>query len=97
VFVDSTLVKACANKRKFEKKVVRKETKEYQERLQEEINVDREDHGKKVFPPDKFEKEEVKEIKESTTDPESGYYVRMNGRNSLLIRSIQPLTEMGLF
>ncbi|KIN55986.1 hypothetical protein B4145_4624 [Bacillus subtilis] len=76
VFVDSTHVKASANKRKFEKKVVRKETRAYQERLQEEINQDREDHGKKPFPPDKFEKEAKKEIKESTTDPESGYYVK---------------------
>ncbi len=76
VFVDSTHVKASANKRKFEKKVVRKETRAYQARLQEEINQDREDHGKKPFPPDKFEKEEKKEIKESTTDPESGYYVK---------------------
>ncbi|MGQ8969472.1 transposase, partial [Bacillus subtilis] len=33
VFVDSTHVKASANKRKFEKKVVRKETRAYQERL----------------------------------------------------------------
>ncbi|MCM3094219.1 MULTISPECIES: IS1182 family transposase [unclassified Cytobacillus] len=76
VFVDSTHVKASANKRKFEKKVVRKETRAYQERLQEEINQDREDHGKKPFPPDKFDKEEYKEIKEGTTDPESGYYVK---------------------
>lgn len=76
VFIDSTHVKASANKRKFEKKVVRKETKAYQERLQEEINGDREEHGKKPFPPDKFDKEETKEIKESTTDPESGYYVK---------------------
>ncbi|KML37801.1 IS1182 family transposase [Cytobacillus firmus] len=76
VFVDSTHVKASANKRKFEKKVVRKETRAYQERLQEEINQDREDHGKKPFPPDKFDKEEHKEIKRSTTDPESGYYVK---------------------
>lgn len=76
VFVDSTHVKASANKRKFEKKVVRKETRAYQARLQEEINQDREDHGKKPFPPDKFEKGEKKEIKESTTDPESGYYVK---------------------
>ncbi|MBY6054799.1 IS1182 family transposase [Cytobacillus firmus] len=76
VFVDSTHVKASANKRKFEKKVVRKETRAYQERLQEEINQDREDHGKKPFPPDKFDKEEYTEIKESTTDPESGYYVK---------------------
>jgi len=56
VFVDSTHVKASANKRKFEKKVVRKKTKAYQERLQEEINVDRKDHGKKPFPPDKLKR-----------------------------------------
>ena len=71
VFVDSTHVKASANKRKFAKKVVRKETRAYQE----EINQDRENHGKKPFPPNKFYKEETKEIK-STTDPESGNYVK---------------------
>jgi transposase len=76
VFIDSTHVKANANKRKFEKKMVRKETRAYEEQLQEEINQDREDHGKKPFPPDKFPKDETKEIKESTTDPESGYYVK---------------------
>ncbi|MGE7068010.1 transposase [Peribacillus butanolivorans] len=31
-------MKASANKRKFEKKIVRKETRAYQGRLQEEIN-----------------------------------------------------------
>lgn len=76
VFIDSTHVKASANKRKFEKKMVRKETRAYEAKLQEELNQDRIDHGKKPFPPDKFEKEEMKEIKESTTDPESGYYVK---------------------
>ena len=76
VFVDSTHVKASANKRKFEKKIVRKETRAYQGRLQEEINQNRENHGKKPFPPDKFDKEETKEIKESITDSESGYYVK---------------------
>ena len=76
IFIDSTHVKASANKRKFEKKMVRKETRAYEAKLQEELNQDRIDHGKKPFPPDKFEKEEMKEIKESTTDPESGYYVK---------------------
>ena len=76
VFIDSTHVKACANKRKFEKKIVRKETRAYEAKLQEELNLDRIDHGKKPFPPEKCEKEETKEIKESTTDPESGYYVK---------------------
>ncbi|MFT9495835.1 MULTISPECIES: IS1182 family transposase [Bacillota] len=76
VFIDSTHVKASANKHKFEKKMVEKETRAYQEQLQKEINQDREEHGKKPIPPEKFEKEETKEIKESTTDPESGYYVK---------------------
>lgn len=76
VFIDSTHVKASANKKKFEKKMVRKETKAYEAKLQQELNIDRENNGKKPFPPDKFEKEEMKEIKESTTDPESGYYVK---------------------
>lgn len=76
IFVDSTHVKASANKRNFDKKMVRKETRAYEEKLQEELNIDREKHGKKPFTPDKFEKEDWKEIKESTTDPESGYYVK---------------------
>ncbi len=58
VFVDSTHVKANANKRKFEKKIVRKETRGYQGLLQDEINQDRENHGKKPFPPDKFNKDQ---------------------------------------
>jgi transposase len=76
IFIDSTHVKASANKRKFEKKIVRKEARAYEEKLQMELNLDREDHGKKPFPPEKFENQEMKEIKESTTDPESGYYVK---------------------
>ncbi|MBP1915375.1 hypothetical protein J2Z23_002333 [Lederbergia galactosidilyticus] len=76
VFIDSIHVKASANKRKFEKKVVRKETRAYEKRLQEELNLDRGKNGKKPFPPKKFDKEEYKESKESTTDPESGYYVK---------------------
>ncbi|MGZ4159468.1 MAG: IS1182 family transposase, partial [Neobacillus sp.] len=76
VFIDSTHVKASANKKKYKVKEVRKEAKAYEARLQEEINKDLEDHRKKHFPPDKFEEEEHKEIKESTTDPESGYYVK---------------------
>ena len=56
--------------------MVRKETRAYEEKLQEELNIDREKNEKKPFPPEKFRKEKWKEIKESTTDPESGYYVK---------------------
>ena len=76
VFIDSTHVKASANKRKFDNKLVRKETRAYEAKLREELNQDRINHGKKPFSPEKFEKDEMKEIKESTTDPESGYYVK---------------------
>ena len=73
-FIDSTHVKASANKKKYDKKMVRVETKSYQAQLELEINQDRENHGKKSFPPK--EKEEAKEIKVSKTDPDSGYYVK---------------------
>src|SRR5690606_11140448 len=61
-------------KKKYDKKMVRVETKSYQAQLELEINQDRENHGKKPFPPK--EKEEAKEIKVSKTDPDSGYYVK---------------------
>lgn len=49
VFIDSTHVKESANKRRFEKKIVRKETRAYEKKLQEELNIDREEHGKSLF------------------------------------------------
>ncbi|WP_141705395.1 transposase, partial [Vulcanibacillus modesticaldus] len=73
-FIDSTHVKANANKKKYIKKTARVETRSYQEQLEKEINIDREAHGKKQLPPQ--DKEEEKEIKESKTDPESGYFVK---------------------
>lgn len=47
VFVDATHVKACANNKKFQKKVAHKEALFYEESLKQEINQDREKHGKK--------------------------------------------------
>ncbi|MDV7766597.1 hypothetical protein N9I19_18830 [Peribacillus sp. CSMR9] len=58
---------------KFEKKIVWKEIDAYRKHLQNEIN---QEHEKKPFFPEKFTNEEEKEMKESTTDPESGYYVK---------------------
>ncbi len=43
-------MKASVNKRKDDKKVVRKETRAYEEKLPLEVNMDREEHGKKPFP-----------------------------------------------
>lgn len=73
-FIDSTHVKANANKHKFNKKRVRKETRAYQDILEKEINYVREQEGKKPFV--WKEPKEEKDIKISRTDPESGYYVK---------------------
>lgn len=75
LYTDSTHLKANANKHKFIKKAVTKSTKEYFDELEKDINKDRINHGKK--PLKKKEKvTEPKEIKISTTDPDSGYMVR---------------------
>lgn len=66
--------KAYANKKNFTKEVVNVETRGYQDQLEKELNEDRVAHGKEPFTPQT--KNETKEIKVSTTDPESGYYVK---------------------
>jgi len=75
LITDSTHLKANANKRKFVKEQVVKSTKAYMEELDEAIRLDREMNGKKPLRVRK-EVNEQKEIKVSTTDPDSGYMVR---------------------
>ncbi len=50
IFVDATHVKASANSKKVKREVVEKEALFYEEKLRQEINEDREAHGKKPFP-----------------------------------------------
>lgn len=98
IFVDATHVKAAANKKKSKKILVAKRNARfYDDKLREEINIDREAHGKKALK-DKYAKEDsndnsdddnktdkdntletdkqsdVKEQKQSTVDPESGWF-----------------------
>lgn len=73
VFVDGTHIKANANINKKIKKAVPQAAKRYASELMEEVNADREEHGKKPFdntpkPP------KEKEITASKTDPESGLF-----------------------
>lgn len=75
LYTDSTHLKANANKHKFSKKKVLRETRAYIEELNSDINADRVAHGKKPLKK-REEKEQSREIKESTTDPDSGYMVR---------------------
>ena len=82
VFVDATHVKARANNKKMQKRIAHEEALFYEELLRKEINNDRKEHGKKELkdkddddnsnPPAGGTKE--KTIKESTTDPESGWF-----------------------
>lgn len=74
-FTDSTHKKANANKNKYHGEIV-KEVKKRRKWLEEEINKERQNQGKKEF---KYEDEiEEKQIKVSKTDKESGYYHRDN-------------------
>ena len=83
VFVDSTHIKAAANRKKMKKiRVAKKAAREYEEELRSEIDRDREARGKRPLkdrdddPDDDMPltEEKSKEQKQSTTDPESGWF-----------------------
>lgn len=82
VFVDATHVKARANNKKMRKRIAEQEALFYEQMLRKEINEDREREGKNPLkdkdnsnnPPSAGGGGDVKEIKESTSDPESGWF-----------------------
>ena len=86
IFVDGTHIKASANLKKQARKAVPKEAKRYAHELFDEINKDREAHGKKPFDEnnngddsgsrDNSSKPEMVEKTVSTTDPEYGVFHR---------------------
>jgi len=73
VFFDGTHIKASANKNKKRKELVKATARIYDEKLREEINADREAHGKKPLK-EKESEPESKEITVSETDPECGLF-----------------------
>ena len=82
VFVDATHVKARANNKKMRKRIAEQEALFYEQMLRKEINEDRKREGKNPLkdkddsnnPPSAGGGGDVKEIKESTSDPESGWF-----------------------
>lgn len=77
LFTDSTHLKANANKHKFTKEMVNENTRHYLDELEQAIDDDRKLHGKgSLKKKDKDKEQGQKEIKQSTTDPDSGYMVR---------------------
>ena len=75
LFTDSTHLKANANKNKKIVVQVASSRQDYMDALDKAVEEDRLKHGKKpLAPPSKAPA--VREIKQSTTDPDSGYMVR---------------------
>lgn len=77
LYTDSTHLKANANNKKSVVQEVEKSVKDYVEELNKAIDEDRIAHGKKPLK-EKEHSPEIKEVKKSTTDPESGYMYRDN-------------------
>jgi len=77
LYTDSTHLKANANKNKHQKTMAEVSVKGYLNELECAIEEDRKAHGKKPLAA-KLEEPKTKEIKQSTTDPDSGYMVRDN-------------------
>ncbi len=75
LYTESTHLKANANKHKFASKIVQKTTRTYLIELDEAVEEDRRNHGKKPLTPQPASTP-VKRIKESTTDPECGFMYR---------------------
>lgn len=78
IFMDGTHIKASANKKKYQKEKVAKTAKIYAEQLREEVNAEREKLGKKPIEEDDDSTPGGGTVERtvSTTDPESGMFVK---------------------
>ena len=75
LYTDSTHLKANANKNKWVKAEAEQSAKDYLGALDQAVEEDRLVHGKKPLP-SRSKTPETRTIKQSTTDPDSGYMVR---------------------
>lgn len=78
VFIDATHIKANANKKKYRKVLAAKTARVYDEQLRAEIDADRGAHGKTPLKNDDDDSsaDGGYEVKESTSDPDSGLFVK---------------------
>jgi len=77
LFLDSTHIKASANRNKRIKVEARKQAQSYSKELRAEIARDREENGKKPFDyDDDDDGSEAVTITQSTTDPDCGMFVK---------------------
>jgi len=75
IYTDSTLLKASANRERFDHGLVEKERAAYWDALDRAIDEDRAAHGKKPLerPP---REPEIRKVRVSRTDPDAGYLAR---------------------
>ena len=78
LYTDSTHLKANANKNKHIKVQAQTERQAYMDELDKSVEQDRLDHGKKPLASRSEAPNKSREIKQSTTDKDSGYMVRDN-------------------
>ncbi len=76
IFIDGTHIKASANKKKFQKEMVAKTAKIYEEQLRTEVNAEREKLGKPPIEDDDDDEPPKAEKTTSTTDPDCGMFVK---------------------
>ena len=69
VFVDGTHIKANANTKKTVKKEIPVTAKRYAEELMQEVNADREAHGKKPFDTEEEEQQEEQDENDDQNEP----------------------------
>ena len=75
VFVDSTHIKANANRKKFYKDLALETARSYDKRLREEINAERINNGDNPYD-DNDKPPALKKVTKSITDPDSGLFVK---------------------
>lgn len=76
IFIDGTHIKASANKKKFQKDMVAKTAKIYEEQLRAEVNSEREKLGKPAIEDDDGDEAPKAEKTTSSTDPDCGMFVK---------------------
>ncbi len=76
VFIDGTHIKASANKKKYQKEIVAKTARIYEEQLRAKVNAEREKLGKPPIEEEDDDEPPKGEKTVSTTDPDSGMFVK---------------------
>ncbi len=97
VYIDATHIKANANKHKSKKRTVKKEAYEYTRELKEEINRDRETHGKEPFDDDDDPLPKKNRLRRVQRTRKAGCSLRGSMKGSLPTMCRQPVMIMELF